>query len=201
MLPSQYREYHPKALHTEAVLMNSVQTMNYNPTTWRVPYDQLVFKDPKQALVSYSLQLLLLLLLYPVPEDASGAAPKNFFRVFLGRLHRPQDFEFLVEGLIKFLNQPVCMYIKAHHMVVDQIFRPPRQALTYRAVSKRTSGHRNSSCYSGKPCSATNASGPSLLEATVATSSSSWCCIMPLSTRVTQLSKAWSECVHSCCRL
>ena len=97
--------------------------MNYNPTTWRVPYDQLVFKDPKQTLVSYSLQFLLLLLLYPIPEDSSGSAPKNFFRVFLGRLHRPQDFEFLIEGLIKFLNQPVYMHIHVLPTTVDLFHR------------------------------------------------------------------------------
>ena len=83
--------------------------MNYNPTTWRVPYDQLVFKDPKQALVSYSLQVLLTLLLYPIPEHGTGTPPKNYFRVFLSRIHRPQDFEFFVEGLLKYLNQPVSM--------------------------------------------------------------------------------------------
>ena len=81
--------------------------MNYNSSIWRVPYDQLLIKDPKQALVSYSLELLLFLLLYPVPELGTSTPPKNYFRVFLGRLHRPQDFEFLVDGLLKFLNQPV----------------------------------------------------------------------------------------------
>jgi High-temperature-induced dauer-formation protein len=73
-----------------------------------VPYDHVVFKDPKQVLVSYSLQLLLVLLLYPVPEAAAGQTPpKNFYRHFLGRLHRPQDFQFLVDGMTRILNQPV----------------------------------------------------------------------------------------------
>ena len=87
--------------------MTLVKTMNYNPTSWRVPYDQLILKDPKQVLVSSSLQVLLLLLTYPIPEDGTGGTPKDLFRVFLGRLHRPQDFEFLVGGLIRFLSQPV----------------------------------------------------------------------------------------------
>ena len=80
----------------------------YNPTNWRVPYDHVVYQDPKQLLVTYSLQFLLLILLYPIPENAKGYTPKNTFRHFLGRLHRLQDFEFLAEGMTKTLNQPVC---------------------------------------------------------------------------------------------
>jgi hypothetical protein len=76
-----------------------------------VPYDHVVFKDQRQILVTYCLQLLLVLILYPIPEpgNGSGLAPKNFFRHFLGRLHRPQDFQFLVDGMTRILNQPVCV--------------------------------------------------------------------------------------------
>ena len=81
----------------------------YNPTSWRVPYDHVVYQDPKQLLVTYSLQFLLMTLLYPIPESAQGYTPKNHFRHFLGRLHRLQDFEFIAEGMTKTLNQPVCM--------------------------------------------------------------------------------------------
>jgi hypothetical protein len=72
-----------------------------------VPYDHVVFKDQRQILVTYCLQLLLVLILYPIPEPGNGPAPKNFFRHFLGRLHRPQDFQFLVDGMTRILNQPV----------------------------------------------------------------------------------------------
>ena len=84
-----------------------IQTLKYNPASWRVPYDHVVYKDPKQMLVSYCLQFLLVLLLYSIPEDGRGPAPKNYFRHFLGRLHRPQDFQFLVDGMMRTLNQPV----------------------------------------------------------------------------------------------
>jgi hypothetical protein len=33
------------------------QTLKYNPATWRVPYNVQVFKDPKQILVTYALQV------------------------------------------------------------------------------------------------------------------------------------------------
>lgn len=82
-------------------------TIKYNPASWRVPYDHVVWKDPKQILVIYCLQFLLVLLLYPIPEDGRGAAPKNYYRHYFGRLHRPQDFQFLVDGMTRILNQPV----------------------------------------------------------------------------------------------
>ena len=94
-------------LSIKIFVLTDAQTLKYNPASWRVPYDHVVYKDPKQMLVSYCLQLLLVLLLYPIPEDGNGPASKNYFRHFLGRLHRPQDFQFLVDGMMRTLNQPV----------------------------------------------------------------------------------------------
>ncbi|KAI0167111.1 high-temperature-induced dauer-formation protein-domain-containing protein [Hypoxylon sp. FL1284] len=82
-------------------------TLKYNPASWRVPYNTLVFKDPKEILVTYTLQFMLVVLLYPIPEPATGSAPKNYYRHFLGRLHRPQDFQFIVDGMTRILNQPI----------------------------------------------------------------------------------------------
>ncbi|KAH7209385.1 high-temperature-induced dauer-formation protein-domain-containing protein [Fusarium oxysporum] len=82
-------------------------TLKYNPATWRVPYNTLVFKDGKQMLVTYSLQFLLVLLLYPIPENPENPSPKHSYRHFLGRLHRPQDFQFIVDGMTRILNQPL----------------------------------------------------------------------------------------------
>ncbi|KAJ5775510.1 uncharacterized protein N7511_000521 [Penicillium nucicola] len=81
--------------------------MKYNPASWRVPYDHVVWKDPRQILVIYCVQLLLVLLLYPIPEDGRGVPPKNYYRHYFGRLHRPQDFQFLVDGMTRILNQPM----------------------------------------------------------------------------------------------
>ncbi|ETI24371.1 hypothetical protein G647_03740 [Cladophialophora carrionii CBS 160.54] len=82
-------------------------TIKANVGSWRLPYDHMVRKDSQQTLVVYSLQLLLTLLLYPVPEDATGSVPKNFYRHFFGRLHRPEDFQFLADGLTRVLSQPM----------------------------------------------------------------------------------------------
>jgi hypothetical protein len=61
-----------------------------------------VTKDPKQLLVTYSLQLLLVLIIYPVPSDQPNA-----FRKSLSRLHRVEDFQFIQQGLTLVLTQPV----------------------------------------------------------------------------------------------
>ncbi|KAL2133641.1 hypothetical protein VTI74DRAFT_1997 [Chaetomium olivicolor] len=82
-------------------------TLKYNPASWRVPYNALVFKDPKEILVTYTLQFLLATVLYPIPEQAGILTPKNYYRHFLGRLHRPQDFQFVVDGMTRILNQPL----------------------------------------------------------------------------------------------
>ncbi|KAJ2891908.1 hypothetical protein MKZ38_010553 [Zalerion maritima] len=82
-------------------------TLKYNPATWRVPYNALISKDPKQILVTYTLEVLLVLIIYPIPEQITGLTPKNCYRHFLGRLHRPQDFQFIVDGMTRVLNQPL----------------------------------------------------------------------------------------------
>ncbi|KAK4467042.1 high-temperature-induced dauer-formation protein-domain-containing protein [Cladorrhinum samala] len=82
-------------------------TLKFNPASWRVPYNTLVFKEPKQILVTYTLQFLLATLLYPIPEQPGLPTPKNYYRHFLGRLHRPQDFQFVVDGMTRILNQPL----------------------------------------------------------------------------------------------
>ncbi|PSS23237.1 hypothetical protein M430DRAFT_40430 [Amorphotheca resinae ATCC 22711] len=82
-------------------------TLKYNPASWKVPYNVQVFKDPKQILVTYALQFLVVTLLYTIPEGDPAHTKKNYFRHFLGRLHRPQDFQFIVDGVTRILNQPL----------------------------------------------------------------------------------------------
>ncbi|EWC43393.1 hypothetical protein DRE_07692 [Drechslerella stenobrocha 248] len=83
-------------------------TLKYNAASWRLPYDHVVFSDSRRVLVTYSLHMLLILLLYPIPEGRfPDPQPKNNFRHYLGRLHRTQDFQFLVDGMTRVLNQPI----------------------------------------------------------------------------------------------
>ncbi|KAI9793425.1 MAG: hypothetical protein M1816_000318 [Peltula sp. TS41687] len=85
-------------------------TLKYNPASWRVPYDHVVFKDSRQILVNQSLQFLLALILYPPPEKSAVWNSKNYYRHYLGRLHRSQDFQFLVDGMTRVLKQPLQAY-------------------------------------------------------------------------------------------
>jgi hypothetical protein len=81
-------------------------TMKFNPASWRVPYNPLQSKDLKELLVTYALQFLLVILIYPIPDE-NGSTPKNHYRHFLGRVHRAQDFQFIVDGMTRILNQPL----------------------------------------------------------------------------------------------
>lgn len=83
------------------------QTLKYHPASWRVPYNSLVIRDTKQLLVTQSIHLLLAMLVYTVPEHVEASSRKNFYRHFLGRLHRPQDFQFIVDGVSRILTQPL----------------------------------------------------------------------------------------------
>lgn len=82
-------------------------TIKHNPTSWRIPYDHVVWKDSRQCLVVYSLQMLLVLLLYTIPGDEQAPVPKNYYRHFLARVHRPEDFTFIADGMTRILSQPM----------------------------------------------------------------------------------------------
>lgn len=64
-------------------------------------------KDTKQLLVTHSVQLLLTMLLYPIPETQEKSSQKNYYRYYLGRLFRPDQFQFIVDGASRILSQPM----------------------------------------------------------------------------------------------
>lgn len=64
-------------------------------------------KDTKQLLVTHSVQLLLTMLLYPIPETQEKGSQKNYYRYYLGRLFRPDQFQFIVDGTSRILSQPM----------------------------------------------------------------------------------------------
>lgn len=80
-----------------------IQVLKYNQNPWTFPIDLGgATKDSKQPLVTCCLQFLLVLITYPVPNNGA-----NEFRKALGRLHRAEDFQFIVEGVRQILIQPV----------------------------------------------------------------------------------------------
>lgn len=91
--------------------------LKYNQNPWSFPID-LATKDPKQSLVTYSLQFLLVLITYPVPGNGA-----NDFRKAVGRLHRAEDFQFIVEGLRQILMQPASGMLRPVQRLASQL--PP----------------------------------------------------------------------------
>lgn len=84
--------------------------MKYNPAGWHLPYEHYVISDPKKLLVTYSLQTLLVLLTHDIqPENSTpiNASQRNMYRFYMGKLHRTDDFQFLVDGINRLLSLPI----------------------------------------------------------------------------------------------
>ncbi|KIY67699.1 hypothetical protein CYLTODRAFT_396572 [Cylindrobasidium torrendii FP15055 ss-10] len=94
-------------------LLNTAMNSNINHSTLssmagRLPYNHLVFKgeDSRSTLVSTSLQTLLAILDFQsgsardVETTEQPTAKTNAFRYFLMKLHRTQDFAFIMEGMM-----------------------------------------------------------------------------------------------------
>jgi hypothetical protein len=84
--------------------------MKYNPAGWHLPYEHYVLSDPKKLLVTYSLQTLLVLLTHDIQPDnttPTSAPQKNMYKFYLGKLHRTDDFQFLVDGINRLLSLPI----------------------------------------------------------------------------------------------
>ncbi|KAI6028312.1 high-temperature-induced dauer-formation protein-domain-containing protein [Pisolithus orientalis] len=90
----------------------------------KVPYNHLVFKgeDSRIALVGMCLQVLCALLDFqsgPAKDVVSGndentstsmpTAQTNAFRYFIAKLHRTQDFAFILDGISSILNQQLAI--------------------------------------------------------------------------------------------
>ncbi|KAJ6547333.1 high-temperature-induced dauer-formation protein-domain-containing protein [Mycena capillaripes] len=85
----------------------------------KLPYNHLVFKgeDPRSNLVGICLQVLCVLLDFQsgpardklvTNDEANPSAPTartNAFRYFLMKLHRTQDFSFILDGIVGILEQ------------------------------------------------------------------------------------------------
>ncbi|KAG6909456.1 hypothetical protein DXG01_000441 [Tephrocybe rancida] len=82
----------------------------------KLPYNHLVFKggDPRSTLVSTCFQVLCVLLDFQSGKardtmvgtgDPAPTARTNTFRYFLMKLHRSQDFDFIIEGVAGIFEQ------------------------------------------------------------------------------------------------
>jgi len=86
----------------------------YNPTGFGVPYNYMFFEDYREALVEVASQLLIVTLdqnnaLLQEEQDAlrQEISRPNLFINYLSRIHRDEDFNFILSGICRLLNNPI----------------------------------------------------------------------------------------------
>ncbi|XP_017838678.1 protein HID1 [Drosophila busckii] len=100
---------------------------SYDPVGFGVPYNHLLFADTTEPLVEACLQLLIVTLdhdmvvqqqqqqqqlahtaggMLVTPYDESGCGD-NLFINYLSRVHRDEDFHFVLKGITRLLNNPL----------------------------------------------------------------------------------------------
>ncbi|XP_022092597.1 protein HID1-like isoform X1 [Acanthaster planci] len=91
----------------------------YDPVGYGVPYNHLLFADNREPVVEVAAQLLVVTLDHdnvhgqvPPTVDAAdegneGGVVENLFVNYLSRVHREEDFHFILKGLTRLLNNPL----------------------------------------------------------------------------------------------
>ncbi|XP_052771085.1 protein HID1-like isoform X2 [Mya arenaria] len=95
----------------------------YDPVGYGLPYNHLMFTDSREALVESALQVLCVTMEnestnqnVSVDGTAGGTAmepqteaggPDNLFVNYLSRIHREEDFYFILKGITRLLNNPL----------------------------------------------------------------------------------------------
>lgn len=99
-------------------LLNTV--FSYNPNSF-LPFNHLLFYDSKEPLVQVSLQLLIVILDHDFPSNLNpphqssqqqqhkkfSGSTDNLFINYISRIHREDDFEFILKGFTRLLNNPL----------------------------------------------------------------------------------------------
>lgn len=91
-------------------LLNTVCA--YDPVGLGVPYNHLLFNDSLEPLVEASLQILIVTLDHDTSsstpaESEDLSVPDNLFINYLSRIHRDEDFHFILSGVTRLLNNPL----------------------------------------------------------------------------------------------
>jgi len=88
-----------------ASLLNSIFV--YKPCK-SIPFNYLLFQDTREELVELALQILIATLDYRSSKESSpcslGDDDKNLFIVYMSRIHRKEDFDFIIDGFSRLLN-------------------------------------------------------------------------------------------------
>ncbi|XP_026480772.1 protein HID1-like [Ctenocephalides felis] len=88
-------------------LLNTVCA--YDPVGLGVPYNHLLFNDTMEPLMEAALQILIVTLDHDVTgiEVDEGNPGDNLFINYLSRIHRDEDFGFILKGITRLLNNPL----------------------------------------------------------------------------------------------
>uniref|UniRef100_A0A8H7Y292 RecA family profile 1 domain-containing protein n=1 Tax=Psilocybe cubensis TaxID=181762 RepID=A0A8H7Y292_PSICU len=106
------------SLLNTAMNSSTTDTITIGTIAGKLPYNHLVFKgeDPRTTLITTSLQVLCVLLDFQSGpardqlldgQNSSPTAKTNTFRYFIMKLHRTQDFEYLLDGIIGIMEQQI----------------------------------------------------------------------------------------------
>ncbi|XP_023676323.1 protein HID1 isoform X2 [Paramormyrops kingsleyae] len=97
----------------------------YDPVGYGIPYNHLLFSDYREQLVEHAVQILIVTLEHEggaapghsQPLDSTGSpaslddqdfvGPDNLFVNYLSRIHREEDFGFILKGLARLLTNPL----------------------------------------------------------------------------------------------
>ncbi|CAH0564929.1 unnamed protein product [Brassicogethes aeneus] len=84
----------------------------YDPVGLGVPYNHLLFNDSLEPLVEAALQILIVTLDHDTSsstphEGDDTTVPDNLFINYLSRIHRDEDFQFILSGVTRLLNNPL----------------------------------------------------------------------------------------------
>ncbi|EJD75810.1 HID-1 protein, variant [Loa loa] len=80
----------------------------YDPIGYGVPYNYLLFTDSREPLMQTALQVLIVCLDSETQSsDKKNEYADNFFINYLSRIHREEDFEFMLKGMTRLLTNPL----------------------------------------------------------------------------------------------
>ncbi|CDI96759.1 High temperature induced dauer formation protein [Echinococcus multilocularis] len=89
----------------------------YNPASSSLPYNHLMFTDSREPLVEAALQMLCVILEADTSNldggktlsdsTTSDGKGSNLFLNYMSRIHRDEDFSFVLDGITRLLNNPL----------------------------------------------------------------------------------------------
>uniref|UniRef100_A0A0A9Z9P0 Protein HID1 n=2 Tax=Lygus hesperus TaxID=30085 RepID=A0A0A9Z9P0_LYGHE len=110
--PNKWVQYFTSSENRHALpiftsLLNTVCA--YDPVGLGLPYNHLLFADSWEPLVDVALQILIVALDHDVTTSSvyDNNSPDNLFINYLSRIHRDEDFGFVLRGFTRLLNNPL----------------------------------------------------------------------------------------------